>query len=403
MGIQIPAEQHELRASPGLGAERPAKASGVNAERIRLLLEVSAENLLATWSDSLALFPYSSRLRDSTIVNDYGHRGAVRYTINSLLGLSEAARSGNVDLSGADVGALASEFLRRNAGEVTLAADRGLLIHLQTALGAGARTLRPQVRELADVLRAGGSALSMQDVAWVLWGAAAAWRAGVAEAADVVHSAYRLITSELVEESTGLPRHCSRRYRRTVVSFGALTYFLRAMHEAATTLGDQDAERLFERGVRRAISLQGPHGEWPWMIDARTGTAFDFYPVFTVHQDSMAMLFLHPALDGGLPGVGRAINRSLDWVFGENGLDQRMFIEQPGFAYRSIERAEGAPRLRRYGRAVGHRVAPSPATTGARRIRLNDECRSYHLGWILYAWSNRPEALGAAGRRGEAA
>ena len=374
----------------------PSNASGTDATRIRLLMAGSEDNLLATWSDARALFPYSSRLRGSTIVNDYEHHGAVRYTINSLLGLAAASGHESVDVSEADVGALAAEFLRRNAAGITLPADRGLLIHLQTALGAGRATLGEEVRALAGVLRAGG-ALTMQDAAWILWGAASARRAGVAQAADLVRSAYRLITAELVEERTGLPRHCTSRYRRNVVSFGALTYFLRAMHEAAATLDDPEAERLFETGVMRALSLQGPLGEWPWMIDARTGTAFDFYPVFTVHQDSMAMLFLHPALDRGLPGVDGAIGRSLDWVFGENGLSQPMFLERPAFAYRSIERAERAPRLRRYGRAVGHRASRGPVTTTAKRIRLNDECRSYHLGWILYAWSNRPEAPGAAG------
>jgi hypothetical protein len=388
---------------PALTAVLARKVPGIDGTRIRLLMAGSEENLLATWSDIRALFPYSSRLRGSTIVNDYGHPGAVRYTINTLLGLAAAARSRSVDVSEREVSDLAAEFLWRNRSAVRLPADRGLLIHLHAALDAGQATLREQVRGLAGVLRAGGGGLTMQDAAWLLWGAAAARRAGVAEAADVIRSAYRLITTELVEERTGLPRHCSSRYRRNVVSFGALTYFLRAMHEAAAALGDPEAERLFEAGVTRAISLQGPLGEWPWMIDARTGTAFDFYPVFTVHQDSMAMLFLHPALDRGLPGVDRAINRSLDWVFGENGLAQPMYVERPAFAYRSIERAERAPRLRRYGRALHHRASPSPATTSARRIRLNDECRSYHLGWVLYAWANRPEAIEAAAAAPEVA
>jgi hypothetical protein len=112
-----------------------------------------------------------------------------------------------------------------------------------------------------------------------------------------------------------------------------------------------------------------------------------------VHQDSMAMLFLHPALDRGVPGANEAITRSLAWVFGENELGRPMFVEEPFFAYRSIERAERAQRVRRYARSVWHRLSPHPATPNARRVRLNDECRSYHLGWVLYVWSNRPETL----------
>jgi hypothetical protein len=27
-------------------------------------------------------------------------------------------------------------------------------------------------------------------------------------------------------------------------------------------------------------------------------------------------------------------------------------------------------------------------------VTINRECRSYHLGWILYVWSSRPVLLG---------
>jgi hypothetical protein len=181
-----------------------------------------------------------------------------------------------------------------------------------------------------------------------------------------------------------------------VVSFGALAYFLRAMHEAADTLGSNRTRALFEDGVARAISLQGPCGEWPWMINCRTGTAVDFYPVFAVHQDSMAMLFLHPALDSGLRRAGEAIGRSLAWDFGANELGRQMFVERPFFAYRSIERRERAPRLRRYLRSRRPGQVARPAAPDASDPRINDECRSYHLGWFLFVWAGRPEARSSA-------
>jgi hypothetical protein len=109
--------------------------------------------------------------------------------------------------------------------------------------------------------------------------------------------------------------------------------------------------------------------------------------VFAVHQDSMAMLFLHPALDRGVPRIAKAIDRSVAWDFGENELATPMFVEEPFFAYRSIERTERAPRLRRYARS--RLAARAPAGREARVVRINDECRSYHLGWILFAWTGR--------------
>ncbi len=239
----------------------------------------------------------------------------------------------------------------------------------------------------------------MQDLAWLLWGSVAAYRAGVGIGADRAREALELIVTELVDPGTGLPRHSGARYRRNVVSFGSLVYFLRAMHEAAVGLGDDRAQRLFERGVARAISFQGPQGEWPWMIDCRHGLPFDRYPVFAVHQDSMAMLFLHPAQDRGLPGVAPAIARSLAWDFGDNELGMTMFTERPFFAFRSIERAERMPRGRRYLRSLPSGRGRSGELGPAANTRVNDECRSYHLGWILFAWAARSaDDLRAAGR-----
>jgi hypothetical protein len=110
---------------------------------------------------------------------------------------------------------------------------------------------------------------------------------------------------------------------------------------------------------------------------------FDRYPLFTVHQDAMAMLFLHPAR------AEEAIARSIRWALGSNELGLRMYADEPTFVgYRAIQRSELMPRARRYARWLRgeHDTAP------ARRVVVNRECRSYHLGWLLYAWADDMEA-----------
>jgi hypothetical protein len=155
------------------------------------------------------------------------------------------------------------------------------------------------------------------------------------------------------------------------------------MHEAASTFGDRRAEKLFRSGVAEALELQGPLGEWPWMIDVARARAFDRYPVFSVHQDSMAILFLRPALDTAIAGAASAIDRSVRWVHGENELGLRFYLEEPFFAYRAVERSESWTKARRYGRWLAGRSA---GDVPASQLRVNRECRSYHLGWLLYAW-----------------
>lgn len=379
-----------------IGPEPPADGAAgraADSAQVQLLLHGSVENLLGTWNQEAVRFPGVSRLEGARIVNQYEHPVAVRYTLNSLLGLIEAGRCGRLAVTEPEALAMARAFVSRASERVTLSGDRGMFLMLLCALETPASQLRARTRELRTVLRDGLPTLTVQDVAWLLWGAAEAARAGIAQAEDVVREAYAILTGRLLNGSSSLPRHSGRWYRRRIVSFGAIAYYLRAVHEAAVTLDDPGAADLFARGVARLIELQGPMGEWPWMIDCRTARPFDFYPVFAVHQDSMAMLFLHPALDRGLPGAERAIERSLAWDFGNNELGIKMFVEQPFFAYRSIERAERAPRARRYGRSLVARAESRPARPDARMPRLNSECRSYHLGWILYSWSNRREMV----------
>ena len=92
-----------------------------------------------------------------------------------------------------------------------------------------------------------------------------------------------------------------------------------------------------------------------------------------------------------------AIRSSFAWVLGRNELSAAMFQDDPFVAYRSIERAERLPRAKRYLRATARSLTgfegDSPNGAG---LRVNRECRSYHLGWILYAWAGAsPKALTA--------
>lgn len=315
------------------------------------LLRRAVDNLELTWRGD-ALFPYSTRLVDGGLVHDYEHPHTLRYTINSLLGLRAFGAPGAEEKVDA--------FVRLRLPEVTNPGDLGLAAVL-----------------LGDAVALDGlEPQTMQERCWLLWGALATGRGALAE---------KLYRGLDVHPASGLPLHSRSLHRRRLVSFGAIVYFLKALREYADATGDERAAERFRSGVERMLAIQGPRGEWPWMIDVASGIPLDVYPVFAVHQDAMAMLFLHPALDLGFAGVPEAIERSFAWTLGENELGLPMYVDDPFFAYRSIERVERAPRLRRYSRSfLGGAAAPAAA-----RVRLNAECRSYHLGWLLYAWSAR--------------
>jgi hypothetical protein len=368
-------------------------------ERLDSVLSGCVANLIAVYSPEEALFPYSSRLVDGSFVNDYRKPDALRYTLNTLLGLREMARVSDVTLPESRVETMTHDFCERYEGAIHNVADLGMLLLLLSGQARDDRrdaSIERALETLRSALLPNDPApFNMQDLSWVIWGAAAAARAGNPAGAEVGRAALDLLKQHFVESRSGLPRHSTKRYRRNLVSFGSLTYFLRAMHEGAETFGDDEARRLFESGVRRTLSIQGPQGEWPWMIHARSGNPIDVYPVFSVHQDSMAMLFLLPALDAGIEGAREAIARSLEWCFGENELGAEFYRYDPFAAARSIERVEGERRLLRYLRFLAYSLTRRPGSFHSARVRVNDECRSYHLGWLLFAWSRRLREQGA--------
>jgi hypothetical protein len=341
------------------------------------------EFLEHAYDDERALFSYSARFADGRFENDFDHRLAPRYTVNTLLGLRRVAPfAGDHPLCSET---LVDRFLELQAPALSNAADLGLLL----ALLVEGPWEDDAVRVLGRVAEAARrSALDVQDVAWMLWGACAATRVGLVGAEALA----RELLSRLIgfaHPSTGLPRHDAAWHRRHVVSFGGLVYYLRALHEAAVALDDADAAARFRAGVGRALALQGRDGEWPWMIGVATGKPLDVYPIFTVHQDSMAMLFLLPARDQGID-VGSAIEDSLAWNTGRNQLGESLVVKHPFHVHRSIERVDAVPRVRRYVRTLGGR--PAGLVPDA-RVRVNRECRSYHLGWVLFAWAGRDGAL----------
>jgi len=365
-------------------------ADGLQVRDLELLLAGCVENLLAVHREADGLFPYSSRLGGTPFVDDYRVPESIRYTVNTLLGLLEAARAGVPGISIPQVEEMTALFLASHGSAVQDKADLGLLLLLLAELGATIDWVGETMGRLKPVVYSQHpGSYNLQDLSWIIWGAATATRQGLEGADAIGLAATRLLKRYFVHVPSGMPRHQTAWYRKNIVSFGGYVYFLRAMHEASRTYDDAEAAALFRKGVDHALDIQGPLGEWPWLMNVRTGQAFDVYPVFSVHQDSMAMLFLLPALDGEVPGVAEAVRRSMAWVFGANELGIEFYRQDPFFAYRSIERADRAPRARRYLRSLSYTMTRRPGSFSSARVRLNDECRSYHLGWILYAWSSR--------------
>ncbi len=158
--------------------------------------------------------------------------------------------------------------------------------------------------------------------------------------------------AELLVPKTGLFRYVARGLRRSQASFGGLTYLTHAFLNFASRTGDDWARAIGTRACRALVELQGPQGEWPWVVDVERASVTDWYPVYSVHQDAMAPLFLTLGIDVFGLEVAGALAKSVGWIFGENQLGLSMIDPRRPFIYRSIQRTAPFPKLARGARML---------------------------------------------------
>lgn len=348
-----------------------------------------ASNLLNHMYDAdRGLFSYSTTFVDGKYENVFDHPKAQRYTINTLAGLWRVAQ---YDSSTWNFDETLESFLNRQSKNITDPGDTGLLLYVLS------QCKHPQAsKQFAKVKRLTSSKNAfcsqvLQDACWQLYGLIAyARRFDDKEAHNLATSCMTWLQQRYMNPDTGFPYHESKGFRKRFVSFGGITYFLKAMFEYASAFDDDNALNLFKKGVSQIIARQGANGEWAWFYNAETGDVMDWYEVYSVHQEAMAMLFLLPALDSGMTEARDAIIKSVAWLFGANELDSQIMTSEPFFSYRSIRRKGPLQRSRRFARSLVLAASGRRAELAApQQLELNTECRSYEMGWTLYAWAGR--------------
>jgi hypothetical protein len=342
------------------------------------------------YDPNCGLFSYSTRVVDGKYRNDFAHPRAQRYSINTLAGLRKLALShpGSWDFD-----ETLERYLKNQEKNITDPGDKGLLLYVM------AECSHPQAKRQFDVVKRLAREETtfcsqvLQDACWQLYGLIAYSRNfNDAESSAMAKRCLGWLTGHFMNERTLFPYHEVKGPRKRFVSFGGITYFLKALHEYGSTFGDASVQKLFKDAVGEVILRQGPLGEWAWFYDASSGRVVDWYEVYSVHQEAMAMLFLLPAHDMGVSDARGAVELSVAWLFGNNELGANIMIDEPFFSYRSIRRAGAMQREKRFARALllatsGKNAEPAKPGT----LEINKECRSYEMGWTVYAWSGRQD------------
>lgn len=193
-----------------------------------------------------------------------------------------------------------------------------------------------------------------------------------------------------IARPTGLRSSAGRR----LTSFASQVYPLHGLATYYRLVGDAPDPALRRVG-ERLVDAQGPLGQWWWLYSTTTRTVLEGYPVYSVHQDGMAYMALVPLEQLGEGSFAWPLALGLEWLFEQNELSTSLVSQEPPFICRNIQRAGsdadapfGISRgnlTRVFARSLLPALVNDRATARPETLEVLRECRSYHLGWLLYA------------------
>lgn len=378
-------------SGPSASAVRPVRllrtivgSSGAAPADLRAL---AIAGLPQMFDRDAGIFSFRVRRNGREIVREGLSR---RYTAITLLGLAnEPADTARAVLGGRSV-AEAADALARTAGARDSIGDLALIAWAARTAGCDTRALWP----LIEARHPATQSHPTVEVAWTL--SAAVAEEGSASVAGLRESLAARLRDSI--SSHGIfPHALGAVSRRSHVScFADLVYPVLALAQHATVTGDPASTAGAVKGAAAMCRLQGAEGQWWWHFDYRTGRVLERYPVYAVHQDSMAPMALFAAARAGGRSYDDAIAKGLRWLAGAPELGGRSLLDRAaGIIWRKVARREPG-KLSRYVQAGASRLSPALRAPGLDVIfppsAIDYEDRAYHLGWVLYAWPERRAA-----------
>jgi hypothetical protein len=194
----------------------------------------------------------------------------------------------------------------------------------------------------------------------------------------------------------GIPHGSGRfrdRMKTTTGFFDSQVYGAMALAEAGKTLEDGALLKEARETIGTILRLQGSGGEWPWHYDIRSGAIIDPYPIFSVHQDGMGPMMLLDVGESLKMDFQPAVERSLQWIFGDNELNVSLIDENMELIWRGIRRKGLSQYALQASRVLHYYEMPAVAqwVNSVPGVTIQYECRPYHLGWALYAFCRRSQ------------
>jgi hypothetical protein len=330
-------------------------------------------------------FASSYRLSEGTMVHFRDKDWEYKYTMNCLPGLHQLKRRG-IDVF-LDVQADYNRMAAR--ADEQFQSVENIAATVWTGNYIGARIPKDVTSQFDSILKNITTLrLTAQALAWMI---VACLECGQERHQEALQLA-QLALKRFVHPDTSLVRHVPDGFRRDWASFAASCYMAYAFLRLARETESEWANTVGLRIARAIVQLQGRHGQWAWFYHVPSGKVADYYPVYSVHQHAMAPLFLLEAIDHGYVEFREPLLKGFRWVLGHNELERSMTDNSHHVIWRSVVRREPLGRLGRYSRIIGTNYGGLRARIQRREaLQVNKECRSYELGWALFAFAGRDD------------
>ena len=177
--------------------------------------------------------------------------------------------------------------------------------------------------------------------------------------------------------------------RHHVSCFADFVYPIQALSHYYQTTGDARAAEAATSCAERMCGLQGPEGQWWWHFDIRTGRVIERYPVYAVHQDSMAPMALFALAEACGKDYSESIEKSLRWLQDPTEITEPVIDLERNVIWRKVARREPNKFVRGL-QATASRLHPAIRVPAVDTVfppnSIDYESRPYHMGWILHAW-----------------
>src|SRR5215469_4850526 len=357
---------------------------------VHRFVSLAVNGLVPMFDQQQQLFCYGLKKTDQGMVREGLSQ---RYTMMALMGLHRLEESGGTSPFDAKR-ILANLF--SNLDWVDNIGDLGVLLWMSAIVCPDKLGELQSKLDLGSALtrfRGARQAITME-LSWFLTGLAYFADLDPKESTQlepIALSTYKMISQN--QGDRGFFGHLSTRRslrgltRGRIGSFADQVYPIYGMAQFAKAYSHDEALNRALRCATAICEAQGSMGQWWWHYDAPAGCVADGYPVFSVHQHAMGPMTLFKIGEVANRNFNEWIYKGLNWINSNNELSFDMENGALNLIWRCIFRSRRS--LGRYLKAGHGSFKGTVPPANPAELKVLYECRSYELGWLLYAFGGR--------------